>query len=574
LHLHYQEYHSKVRVLRCNRKSILQDELLFRSKWKDKGANLGCKPMKRVKMWPFLLLCGVFCFVPSSSIAQESRAVPLPSVTGPIPVTATSHPMNGAGFELKPEDLSTYDYVEEEYFLSGKANVYSEDDDGKVSVKASDAPYTTRILVRHPRDPKKFSGNVITGPMNPSTNVDLLDPWMNARRYITEHGDVYVGMTAKPVAIVSLKKFDPERYKPLTMTNPNSESCPNPAAGTPLVGFLEPVPGMENGLVWDMLSQLGALLKSDSTPVKGFKARYVYMSGGSQTGGFTIRYINSFHQRAKLPNGKPIYDGYIPFIAAGMSPINQCSKWASLSGDPDPKMISRNITTDAGVPVIRIMSQTDFGGSSHGLGRPGIALRLRQPDSDDPKNPYRLYEVPGTSHVVQLGLDVFPRAEDMLKSGNQPFVYDCAEPVPIDGEMFTSIFDGAFANLDRWVRTGKVPPKADRITTEGDLGVNDEFGNMKGGVRTPDVDVPIGTYVEASTATKERGAGGGCNAMGHINLFTAERLKQLYPTHADYVKKVDKDVDRMLAEGWLTASDAAQIKEHAAKADVPPGGSN
>jgi hypothetical protein len=26
----------------------------------------------------------------------------------------------------------------------------------------------------------------------------------------------------------------------------------------------------------------------------------------------------------------------------------------------------------------------------------------------------------------------------------------------------------------------------------------------------------------------------------------------------------------MLAEGWLTASDAAQIKEHAAMADVPP----
>jgi hypothetical protein len=29
--------------------------------------------------------------------------VPLPTVTGPIPVTATSHPMNAATFELKPE---------------------------------------------------------------------------------------------------------------------------------------------------------------------------------------------------------------------------------------------------------------------------------------------------------------------------------------------------------------------------------------------------------------------------------------------------------------------------------------
>jgi hypothetical protein len=528
--------------------------------------------MKRLKLWPFLLF-SVFCFIPSSSIAQESRPVPLPSATGPIPVTATSHPMNAAAFELKPEDLSTYRYVEEEYFISGKANVYSEDENGKISVKASDAPYTTRILVRRPRDPKKFSGNIVTGPMNPSTNVDLVDPWMNARRYITEHGDVYVGMTAKPVAVVSLKKFDAERYKLLTMTNPSSESCPNPAAGTPTSIVVEPVPGMENGLVWDMLSQLGALLKSDSTPIKGFRAKYLYMSGGSQTGGFTIRYINSFHQRAKLPNGKPIYDGYVPFIASSMSPINQCSKSASmLSGEPDPKIISRNITTNAGVPVIRIMSQTDFGGASHGLGRRGFALRLRQPDSDDPNNPYRLYEVPGSSHVVLFGLDAFPRPEDMLKSGNQPFVYDCAEPVGIDGKMFAAIFDGAFANLDRWVRTGKVPPKADRITTEGDVGVYDEFGNMKGGVRTPDVDVPIGTYVETSSATKERGAGGGCNAMGHVNPFSAERLKQLYPTHADYVKKVDQNVDRMLSQGWLTESDAAQIKADAADADIPPSG--
>jgi Alpha/beta hydrolase domain len=146
-------------------------------------------------MWRLLLVWSGCCLVASFSAAQEPGAVPLPTVTGPIPVTATSHPMNAATFELKPEDLSVYDYVEEEYLLSGKANVYDEDADGKISVKASDAPYTTRILVRRPRDPKKFSGSVVAGPMNPSTNVDLLDPWMKARRYITDHGDVYVGMT-------------------------------------------------------------------------------------------------------------------------------------------------------------------------------------------------------------------------------------------------------------------------------------------------------------------------------------------------------------------------------------------
>src|SRR3984885_8024458 len=484
------------------------------------------------------------------ALAQNSV---LPSVSGPIPQTATSHPMNAAMYELTPEDLDKYGYIEEEFLISGKANIYDESNSA-ISVKASDAPYTSRILVRRPKDVSKFSGTIVVGPMNPSTNVDLVDPWMNNRRYITEHGDVYVGITAKPIAIQSLKKFDPERYGSLTMTD-TSQGCKGDTSV-----FFTPVAGMENGLIWDMLTQLGLLLKSDSTPLKGFKAQYLYMSGGSQTGAYTIRYINSFHKMAKLPNGKPVYDGYLPFFAAVMAPINQCARAARVSSD--------SITHDVGVPVIRIMSQTDFGGAPGSLGGGG-ALNLRQPDSDDPKSPYRLYEVPGTSHVTLFGLAAFPRAEDFVKSGNTPFLYNCAEPEGINGKMFAYIFDGALSNLDRWVRTGVAPPKASRIEVVGVSAINDEYGNMRGGVRTPDVDVPIAAYIATSTQKGSAGAGGGCNAMGHMVPFSPEELKRLYPTHEDYVKKVNAEVDRMYSEGWLTKTDADQVKMDAANAHVP-----
>jgi hypothetical protein len=496
-----------------------------------------------------LLLLGVGIHL-MPALAQNSV---LPSVSGPIPQTATSHSMNAAMYELTPENLDKYGYIEEEFLISGKANIYDESNSA-ISVKASDAPYTSRILVRRPKDVSKFSGNIVVGPMNPSTNVDLVDPWMNNRRYITEHGDVYVGITAKPIAIQSLKKFDPERYGSLTMTD-TSQGCKGDTSV-----FFTPVAGMENGLIWDMLTQLGLLLKSDSTPLKGFKAQYLYMSGGSQTGAYTIRYVNSFHKTAKLPNGKPVYDGYLPFIAAGMAPINQCARAARDSSD--------SITHDVGVPVIRIMSQTDFGGAPGSLGGGG-ALKLRQPDSDDPKSPYRLYEVPGTSHVTLFGLAAFPRAEDFVKSGNTPFLYNCAEPQGINGKMFAYIFDGALSNLDRWVRTGVAPPKAPRIEVVGVSAINDEYGNMKGGVRTPDVDVPIAAYIATSTQKGSAGAGGGCNAMGHMVPFSPEELKRLYPTHEDYVKKVNAEVDRMYSEGWFTKTDAAQAKMDAANAHVP-----
>jgi hypothetical protein len=81
---------------------------------------------------------------------------------GPLPVTAGSYPLGAADHQLVPEDLSRQGYVEEEYLVSGKANVYDWPASGPAVVRTPDAPYTTRVLGRRPANPRRFSGNVVS----------------------------------------------------------------------------------------------------------------------------------------------------------------------------------------------------------------------------------------------------------------------------------------------------------------------------------------------------------------------------------------------------------------------------
>ena len=91
--------------------------------------------------------------------APAGAATPLPQVTGPIAETASSYPFGAADHERVPEDLARVGYTEQEYFVSGKANVYNWPAPGPAVVRTAGAPYTTRILVRRPATASSFSGN-------------------------------------------------------------------------------------------------------------------------------------------------------------------------------------------------------------------------------------------------------------------------------------------------------------------------------------------------------------------------------------------------------------------------------
>src|ERR1700757_2887091 len=81
----------------------------------------------------------------------DAQPLPIPiPLTTLVPVTKDSYPLGAADYLNIPEDLSKVGYLEEEYFVSGLANVYEWSAPGAATVRTPNAPYTTRMLVRRP----------------------------------------------------------------------------------------------------------------------------------------------------------------------------------------------------------------------------------------------------------------------------------------------------------------------------------------------------------------------------------------------------------------------------------------
>jgi hypothetical protein len=95
--------------------------------------------------------------------------------------------------------------------------------------------------------------------------------------------------------------------------------------------------------------------------------------------------------------------------------------------------------------------------------------------------------------------------------------------------------------------------------------IRDDNGNAKGGVRSPDVDVPIATLSGDSTDT----SGLFCFIFGNTTPFTPEKLSELYPTHDDYVNKVKASAAATLKAGFVLEPEAMGFVSDAEKAAVP-----
>jgi hypothetical protein len=324
---------------------------------------------------------------------------------------------------------------------------------------------------------------------------------------------------------------------------------------------------MEDGLRWDMYSQVGALLKSSAPgkPLAGFRVQALYMTS---QGGDPTTYMNAIHAHATVDGRRPIYDGYVsrpPFAAAR---INQCVP-APPAGDP------RQVVKNVGVPVIAVAAEGDL----------VTTYVARRNDSDEPADRYRLYEVAGASHIDARAYFGFPAMADQAAAGNAqgtpewPFNAPCEPAIPLmPVSILGVVYDATFANLDQWVRNGVPAPRAPRIdlaATPAPAAVAipaaaaqagaalaapsapqpalDESGHARGGVRTPYVDVPLASY-----ATGSKGPGS-CPEMGHLTPFDKARLRMLYGDARGYATKLKASVDRLVKERWLTPGDARRV---------------
>src|SRR5712691_3025090 len=294
------------------------------------------------------LLVGVATVVCAAhGAAQGARpgspdVTPVPKVTGPLPVSSDSVPFLAADKNLEPTDLKKHGYIEEEFIVTGTANVYDWAANGALTVKTPNVPYGTRVLVRRPADPGRFSGDVVVEPLNTVRRNDWSWMWGYVGEQILQHGDAWVGITL-PSSSQALRKFNPARYVAVSFANPTPTPC---TAG----GNNTAVSEIEDGLKWDAISQVGALLKSNvaSRPLAGYRVAALYMTEGQSPDPMT--YINAVDPHANLQNGKSGYDGYLVKQPGNPARVSNCAPALDTS---DPRRTLKATNS----PVIAVLAQ-------------------------------------------------------------------------------------------------------------------------------------------------------------------------------------------------------------------------
>jgi len=260
----------------------------------------------------------------------------------------------------------------------------------------------------------------------------------------------------------------------------------------------------------------------------------------------------------RLVDGGPIFDDYLP--GAGSYAGTPISQFAALPAVGDPRA---RYNPPPGVPVIAVASPTDFCTAA------SYNRRTDRPDdSDTPERRIRLYEVGGGCHLPADQGSYFPGPEELAQAGFAP---ENRVAYSLNGFPLHAVLDAVFVNLDRWIADGTPPPRASRLTPVDPTAwpvrpALDQYGNPIGGVRTPSVDVPIGTYVERGL--KAPGSNNSAYA-GYDIPFSSQYLKVLYPTHQVYVDKITDDVRTLVEQRWLTSYDGDQLIDQAQAANVP-----
>jgi hypothetical protein len=490
-------------------------------------------------------LCGVATLV-GSTAASAGTGVAAPRTTL-VPVTPGSYPFGAADHLNVPQDLGRVGYVEEEYLVTGTANVYDWPAPGAATVRVPDAPYTTRMLVRRPARRERLSGNVIIEILNASNLVDLEIGWALSHEHFVRGGDVWIGITSKPVTARALQTFDPTRYAALDWANPVPLS--DPLNCTELVTIIagDSSRETENGLIYDIFSQVGAWARSEQSVRPRHRTQRLYGYGYSQSGFNLQTYIMAVHPLAKQDNGRPMYDGFLD--ATGFNspaPINQCT--------PAPSGSGAGQIVNAGVPVIRMASNSEA--------LLAFVQAGRRPDSDAPTDRFREYEVAGTGHASQDELDFGPAFADILAAGAPmpPLTCGFGPRSPLSLGIFQS---AAFANLDRWVRRNIPPPRGLLLDFQDGEQVLDGFGNPTGGVRSPYLDVPTARWFVASSGP------GLCFLLGYVEPFDGPLLRSLYVRHGTYVDAVIRATVRSVLHRYITAEDGLDIIRHAQRSGVP-----
>ncbi len=471
------------------------------------------------------------------------------AVAAPTDTVTLELPPDDQGAAFVPgvrlvEDLAQ-PYVEEEYFVSGTSTLYNYAHNpplGPTDITPiqEDVPYKTRIIVRRPAQHGHFKGTVVIEWWNSTAGFDTAPVWDPSAEYFARKGVVYVGVTNSTTSLGFL------------------------VGGCSLFGILPPTCGTrystlslpENGLAFEMVSQIANLLKSDSpeNPLPDtFDVERVYHAGQSQQGGSMVTYASAFHFDAN--------DGYFVQQAGTARAINFGPACGAEGSPPYPDCTPRLVfpdnlvRTDLPVPVYHAITETDIQILFGTVGR--------QADTAT----FRYYEVAGGGHLtVHKGVEILPAG---LLGPDPLFLEDlCQFPInsTADGAVFVSyVFNALWENLEQQVQRGVEPPPGIQMDVVAGVVQRDEFGNGLGGVRLPSLEVPRATYTPGNQA--DPNLPGFLQALGNLACFLASStmpfgsvtFAELYPNQGSYINQVARAANELQRDGFLLHQDRQNI---------------
>lgn len=480
-----------------------------------------------------MLVTAAVAATPAAASPQrvaQPAAVPVPAVQGPIPSTASpGDPSHDYPFYATTWNLQEAGYVEEEYFVSGTATRYPNPGPGENPMADADPigtmPYTTRIVVRRPANPKDFTGVVVVDWENVTAGHDIDTEWASNGDFFMRNGWAQIAATTQRVGVhgadppsllagAGLKQWNPERYSSLDLTDGGTVT--------------------DDSQSFDVFSQIGQLARSEAGPFEGYDVEHVYGAGVSQSSRYLSVYYNTIQNQAN------VYDGFVPGLGGLVLRTDVPTKYLRVNAEND-------VWRGQADPAIRDLN-----------GTPNI----------------RIWEIAGASHVPQAAISDVPgdprsslgwlRERELGPQAPR----DCRFPYASHVEVW-AVFHAAYAALDRWVADDVPPPRPPPIETSGRTGtfwniVRDGNGIALGGIRLPAVEAPIAVNngENSPSPTSTNPLDGFCVLYGTHVPFDEGVLEGLYPNHGVYVSQFTRAANEAVGQRVLLRPEAqAMVRE-------------
>jgi hypothetical protein len=435
------------------------------------------------------------------------------------PLTAGKRPfVAGTAFPL-----SDVGYTQAEYSLSGRARAFERTPGGVAPIEEAD--YTTRILVMRPAHESSFNGTVWIEWLNVSGGLDAAPGWIFTHTDLVRRGAAWVGVSAQLIGVEGGDGLLGMRSPGLVGTDPSR------------YGSLRH-PG--DRFSYDIFSQASAAARSaEGTILEGLTVERVLAIGDSQSAFRLTTYVNDIDPVCQ------VHDGFMVHArgAAGAPLDDEGDPRAVLQGDPT---LFRD---DLRVPVMCVEAETDLINLGY--------LRARQDDSEM----LTTWEIAGASHAdvytfIAGPIDTGRLAIEKLATAWLPvtemFGMKVDKPVNTGAQHY--VRTSAVSQLDRWVRDGSRPSVSPRLEIRDGVFVTDEVGNVRGGIRTPHVDVPVSVL---------SGLGNSGHPISFLCGSTAPlsrgELRVLYPSADDYLDRFRAATQSAVDAGLVLVEDAQEI---------------